>query len=196
MKLYAWVYEGVVRELKSLAGDISKMFPAVFVWVPVPEGVAPAIGWVAVQDGDDWSFSPPADPIRTVGELKQLIADERYRREGVGVIVDGLSIDTTRDSQSLIAGMAVSALIDAGYRCNFKTASGFVDLDAAQILEVSSAVRAHVQACFDREKTLLELIETGEFSDEVLSGGWPVPAPPPVLPHDPDPDTEPDIQPQ
>ena len=90
----------------------------------------------------------------------------------------------------------MSALIDAGYRCNFKTASGFVDLDAAQILEVSSAVRAHVQACFDREKTLLELIEAGEFSDEVLSGGWPVPAPPPVLPHDPDPDTEPDIQPQ
>jgi len=194
MRLYAWVYEGIVRELKSIAGDISKMFPAVFVWVPVPDGVVPALGWRAVKGAQGWVFSPPSAPDRTADELAKLIADERYRREGFGVVVDGLPIDTTRDSQSLIAGMAVSALMDAGYRCNFKTGAGFVELGAVQILAVSSAVRAHVQECFDREKALLETIEAGEFVDDMLTEGWPVPAPPAV--QEPDPDPAPEVEPQ
>ncbi|WP_336356846.1 DUF4376 domain-containing protein [Pseudomonas granadensis] len=196
MRLYAWVYEGIVRELKSIAGDISKMFPAVFVWVPVPDGVVPALGWRAVKGAQGWVFSPPSAPDRTADELAKSIADERYRREGFGVVVDGLPIDTTRDSQSLIAGMAVSALMDAGYRCNFKTSAGFVELGAVQILAVSSAVRAHVQACFDREKALLEAIEAGEFVDGMLTEGWPVPALPTVLGLEPDPPADHKLEPQ
>ncbi|MFK7701740.1 DUF4376 domain-containing protein [Pseudomonas caspiana] len=102
-----------------------------------------------------------------------LISAERYAREASGVLVDGLLIETTRDSQSLISGMAVSALMDSAYRCNFKTGLGFVELGAAQILSISSAVRAHVQACFDREKVLLELVSAGTYSVEQLYQGWP-----------------------
>ena len=102
-----------------------------------------------------------------------LITAERFRREGVGVVVEGRLIDTTRDSQSLISNVAVSALIDAAYRCNFKTGAGFVEVNAVKILAISSAVRSHVQACFDREKDLLGLVQAGTYSADMLLTGWP-----------------------
>ena len=110
---------------------------------------------------------------RERGRQAALIAAERFRREGVGVVVDGLLIDTTRDSQSLISNVAVSALIDAAYRCNFKTGAGFVEVNAVKILAISSAVRSHVQACFDREKDLLGLVQAGTYSADMLLTGWP-----------------------
>jgi hypothetical protein len=40
-------------------------------------------------------------------------------------------------------------------------------------------VREHVQACFDRELALLRAIEAGEYSDDMLTQGWPDSLPPP-----------------
>ncbi|WP_438300842.1 DUF4376 domain-containing protein [Pseudomonas sp. NMS19W] len=102
-----------------------------------------------------------------------VIAAERFRREASGVSVGELQIETTRDSQALIASMGLSAVLDPEYRCNFKTAKGFVEIGAAQIIEIAKAVRAHVQACFDRELTLLSAIEAGDYHDEMLAEGWP-----------------------
>ncbi|MBP5966366.1 MULTISPECIES: DUF4376 domain-containing protein [Pseudomonas] len=107
------------------------------------------------------------------GRQAQVIADERFRREGVGIVVDGLSIDTTRDSQALIASMGLSAVLDAGYRCNFKTVTGFAELRDSQIIKIAKAVRAHVQACFDRELDLLNALEANTYTDEMLKEGWP-----------------------
>ena len=113
---------------------------------------------------------PPVPVLSTAAEL---IAAERYKREGVGITVDGSIIDTTRDGQALIAGAAVSAILNPAYTCNWKTAGGFVELNAAQLVAIATAVRAHVQACFDRELTLLRAIEAGEYRDEMLAEGWP-----------------------
>lgn len=111
-------------------------------------------------------------------DFVQLVADERYKREATGVNVDGLQIETTRDSQALIASTGLSAVLDPEYRCNFKTVGGFVEIGSAQIITIAKAVRAHVQACFDRELTLLRAIEAGEYHDDMLSQGWPEPSPP------------------
>ncbi|WP_256576900.1 MULTISPECIES: DUF4376 domain-containing protein [unclassified Pseudomonas] len=178
MRTYAWIYDGAVAELTETSGDISTMYHPSFLWVEVPPDIAPKVGWLAHQEDDVWSFVPPESARWSVDELRLMIAAERYRREGLGVVVAGLPIDTSRDSQSLIAGMAVSALVDSAYRCNFKTGAGFVELDAVQILEISNAVRGHVQACFDREKTLLDLIAAGTFREEMLAEGWPDSSPP------------------
>ncbi|WP_346833840.1 DUF4376 domain-containing protein [Pseudomonas koreensis] len=102
-----------------------------------------------------------------------LIAAERFRREAVGIIVEGMPIETTRDSQALIASTGLSAVLDPDYRCNFKTAVGFVEIGSAQIIAIAKAVRAHVQTCFDREHALLQAIEAGEYHDEMLNVGWP-----------------------
>jgi hypothetical protein len=113
-----------------------------------------------------------------VPDYALLVALERYKREATGVTIDGLQIETTRDSQALIASTGLSAVFDPEYRCNFKTVTGFVEIGSAQIIAIAKAVRAHVQACFDRELTLLRAIEAGEFHDDMLSQGWPDSSPP------------------
>ncbi|WP_336341674.1 DUF4376 domain-containing protein [Pseudomonas atacamensis] len=113
-----------------------------------------------------------------VPDYPQVVAAERFKREAIGVYVDGMQIETTRDSQALIASTGLSAVLDPEYRCNFKTVGGFVEIGSAQIITIAKAVRAHVQACFDRELTLLRAIEAGEYHDEMLSQGWPDSSPP------------------
>jgi hypothetical protein len=102
-----------------------------------------------------------------------LFAAERFAHEASGITVDGVSIETTRDSQALIASTGLSAILDPEYRCNFKTLDGFVQINATQILAIAQAVRAHVQACFDRELDLLNALESATYTDELLKEGWP-----------------------
>ncbi|CAI8865373.1 MULTISPECIES: DUF4376 domain-containing protein [Pseudomonas] len=127
------------------------------------------------REGDDIVKQPfPA----VVPDYKQVVAAERYKREATGVVVEGLHIETTRDSQALIASTGLAAVLDTNYRCNFKTLTGFVEIGSAQIIVIAKAVRAHVQACFDRELSLLHAIEAGEYRDEMLAEGWPDSSPP------------------
>lgn len=118
------------------------------------------------------------DPEPVAKDYKGIVAQERFAREATGVNVDGLQIETTRDSQALIASTGLSAVLDPEYRCNFKTVGGFVEIGSAQIITIAKAVRAHVQACFDRELSLLRAIDAGEYHDEMLSQGWPDYTPP------------------
>jgi hypothetical protein len=48
-----------------------------------------------------------------------------------------------------------------------------VDLNAEQIIGLASTVRAHVQACFDREAELLEALAEGTLTPEMIDTGWP-----------------------
>jgi len=101
------------------------------------------------------------------------IAARRYQAEIAGIDLGGMRIDTGRDSQGLIAGAALAAVLDPLYSVRWKTPAGFIDLTAEQIIGVVSAVRAHVQACFDREAELLVEIENGTLTPEMLEEGWP-----------------------
>lgn len=131
--------------------------------------------WVLGADGE--ITKRPAPDVAP--DYPAMIASERYKREGVGITVDGSIIDTTRDGQALIAGAAVSAILDSNYTCNWKTAGGFIELNASQLVTIATAVREHVQACFDRELVLLRAIEEGKYSDDMLTEGWPDSLPPP-----------------
>jgi len=106
-------------------------------------------------------------------DLPSIIASERFSREASGMQVGDYLIETNRDSQALIAGAGLAAVMDPNYRCNFKTLGGFVEIDASQIISIAKAVRAHVQACFDREAALLTAVEDGSFALEMLDEGWP-----------------------
>lgn len=114
----------------------------------------------------------------TLGELSKkrllrLIAEQRFRREVSGIVVDGMVVETSRESQALIAGMAISAMLDSEYKCNYKAVTGFVELVSSQILGIATAVRSYVQACFNQEKALLEKVASGTYTDEMLDKGWP-----------------------
>ncbi|MBD8671620.1 DUF4376 domain-containing protein [Pseudomonas lurida] len=149
------------------------MFHPSMVWVSLDGAeVMPSVGWQAFVEGGAWKFSPPQAFV-SPQPLAEVVAAERFSREGTGVTVEGLAIETTRDSQALIASTGLSAVLDPEYRCNFKTATGFVEIGAQQIIAIAKAVRAHVQACFDREKALLEMIQAGTYREEMLAEGWP-----------------------
>jgi hypothetical protein len=106
-------------------------------------------------------------------DWKQRIADRRYEAETSGTIIEDMPIDTGRDSQGLITGAAVQAIIDPSYSLHWKTSAGFVDLTAQQVLGVASLVRAFVQACFNRESDLLDAVAAGTITAEMLEEGWP-----------------------
>lgn len=101
------------------------------------------------------------------------IAARRFQVETGGVAVAGVNLNTERDSQLLLTGAAFAASLDPDYRIKWKTASGFVELTGEQVIALASAVRAHVQACFDREADLLAAVADGSITGEMLEEGWP-----------------------
>lgn len=138
-----------------------------------------AENWIASETasiGDlyiDGQFVKPEPPAKTTEEIQQDIASRRYDEETAGIDLMGMRIDTGRDSQALITGATVQAMLDPNYSLRWKTVAGFVDLTAEQIIGVAAAARAHVQACFNREAELLDALEAGTFAPEMLEEGWP-----------------------
>ncbi|WP_280377965.1 DUF4376 domain-containing protein [Pseudomonas sp. BN515] len=101
------------------------------------------------------------------------IAARRYMAEVGGISVNSMRINTDDRSKLLINGAAVEAMLDPGYVLRWKAEDGFVDLTAQQVIAVARAVRAHVQACFDREAALLAELAAGTFTEDLLEEGWP-----------------------
>lgn len=167
---YALVKDGLVHDV-VLWDDALPWQPPNGCVAIASEDASP--GWLVGADG---SLTPPAvesPPPPTLGELTQSIAARRYQAETAGTIVNGMALPTDRDSQALVTGAALAAWMDPNYTCQWKTADGFVDLAAQQIIALASAMRAHVQACFDREAALLDALDAGTFTVEQLDQGWP-----------------------
>ncbi|ANI13094.1 phage tail protein [Pseudomonas citronellolis] len=116
---------------------------------------------------------PELVPALPAPDYPSLIAGRRYQAETAGIEVNGTYLSTDRDSQALVTGAALQAVIDPSYTCRWKTAEGFVTLDAPSIIAMTSVMRAHVQACFDREAELLAHLEAGTFEESMLDQGWP-----------------------
>jgi alanyl-tRNA synthetase len=105
---------------------------------------------------------------------QQRIAARRYQAQIGGTTLDGMPVDTSTDSQALITGAALAAVLDSTYVCRWKMADGTrVELDTKMIIAVASAVRDHIQACYDREDELLTAVADGTFTDAMLDQGWP-----------------------
>lgn len=96
------------------------------------------------------------------------IATARYNAEIAGVN----GIRTDRESQGLITGAALKAMQDNTYTCKWKGIDGFVTLTAPQIIAIADAVREHVQECFNREATLIALIDNATTQEELNAIKW------------------------
>ncbi|MBA1212954.1 DUF4376 domain-containing protein [Pseudomonas oryzihabitans] len=111
-------------------------------------------------------------PVESTAQ--QRIAARRYQAQVAGTTLEGMPVDTSTDSQALITGAALAAVLDSSYVCRWKMADGTrVELDAKMIIAVASAVRNHIQACYDREDALLTAVADGTFTDAMLDQGWP-----------------------
>ena len=121
----------------------------------------------------EWTQMLPPDTVQALAaaERRAGIKARRDRAIAAGITLGGIGFATDDVSQQRIMGAALAALIDPEYSVAWKTAGGFVTLDAATILAAAQAVRAHVQACFDHEAALLAALEAGQAID--TESGWP-----------------------
>lgn len=120
--------------------------------------------------GEKLSNSPEVTPSE---DYAALIAQRRYEAETGGMQYAGLFIETDDRSKLLINGAALEATMDPAYSVRWKTSEGFVTFNSHQAIGLARAVRAHVQACFDREAELLEEVADGTFDRAHLDTGWP-----------------------
>lgn len=155
------VYAEVGKSLQQIGGDCPEGWVEMLHERPRPECVADENGhWIV--------------PKETV---LASIAKRRYEAEISGTSYEGVPIDTGRDSQGLILGALSEAKLDPEYILRWKVPSvpgGRVTLNAEQVIAVARKVRAHVQACFDREFELIDAVEEGTFEVDMLEEGWPV----------------------
>jgi hypothetical protein len=143
-------------------------------WLDHRDGVWVSSDDVAVQaiiDGYDELAAAKAQKLAALAEL-------RWKKETGGALVAGLPVATDDRSQLKITGARLAADADPDYTVNWKVGAGaFVALTAAQIIAISDAVRAHVQACFDREDALATEINAAATIADVeavdITTGWP-----------------------
>ena len=122
----------------------------------------------AIWAGNQWLPSPPP----SLEETFEAIRLRRDQAIAAGTTVAGIPVQTDETSQTRIMGAAVAAMLDPGYTVQWKTATGdFVTLTAAQVIGIASAIRAHVQGCFDREAELRAAALANAPFD--IEAGWP-----------------------
>lgn len=130
-------------------------------------------GWIVMQ-----GERPSPDHVanadgRWVIDYAPRIAERRWQAEVAGITLNGVHIDTNDRSKLLINGAALEAAIDPAYTMQWKTPSGFIELTGEQVIGIARAVRAHVQACFDREAELLAALDADSLTPAMLEQGWP-----------------------
>ena len=107
---------------------------------------------------------PPELPLLEVFEnrLSELKDYRDLKIEG-GVTLGNISVTTDNLTQQRLAAartVAREALDNSQtYTVDWKAGNGWFTLDAATIILLADAVRAHIQACFSQEKTHYEAIK-------------------------------------
>ena len=116
-------------------------------------------------------WSPELVPV----DLHAYAATKRYAVETGGVVIDGMSVMTDRQSQSLITGAYSYVQANPGVMVKFKTANGFVEVTAVQMTAIANAVGAHVQASFAAEDEIDKQIIGGTITTtaEIDAFAWP-----------------------
>lgn len=140
-------------------------------WDANPPAGAVEVPFAPADARQVWSFE--LEKWLSAPITAEAIASRRYQAEVAGITLAGMHINTDDRSKLLINGAALDATIDPEYVMQWKMANGFVELTAGQVIGIARAVRAHVQACFDREAELLAALEAGTLTDEMLEQGWP-----------------------
>ena len=148
-------------------------------WLRPGEVAIPCEAGAPIEDAERWAAEgaarmrdgPPLEELKAA-KLAEL-AEARWRAETGGVSAGGMTVRTDRESQAMITGAALQAMMDPEYSCRWKAGEGFVTLDARTILGAAMAVRAWVQGCFDREAELAAAVAAATTKEEVAAIGWP-----------------------
>ena len=128
----------------------------------------------------DYSFEggvliPPVVPDPKTVKIAELAA-LRYQHETSGITLNGMTIETDRQSQAWITGALSFTQLNSSVIINWKTSLGWVELDATQIQAIAMAVAQHIQKCFNVEMlhsvAIKELINTEDILSYDITTGW------------------------
>lgn len=87
------------------------------------------------------------------------LASLRYIKEVSGIDINGDIIKTDRESQATLTGAYVKMQLDPIALIDWKSATGWIQIDKATVEALAMAVANHVQYCFSKEKEHSENIE-------------------------------------
>lgn len=114
------------------------------------------------QNGQVVVYTPIPAPV----DLYAYAAAARWKKETGGIVVYGMPIATDERTQGVLTAAYASAINDPGFTIPaWKIAPGtYVTLDNATILNIAAAVRAHVQACFSKNREVDAAIAAGTIT--------------------------------
>ncbi len=137
-----------------------------------------------IKYADDMSYCiaeadailPGTTPIteeewRLPERLKEL---KEYRQKiefGGFTMPDGTFLETAREDQRKVDAAVMGVERNPETIINFKTTSGYIQLNAEQMLGIGQAMFEHVQACHTRERELTEALKLDINTD--ITTGWP-----------------------
>lgn len=124
----------------------------------------------------DWEQAVSAARQPLPMDLGEYASSKRWRVETGGITVAGVPVATDDRSKTMIMGARIKADADEGYSVGWKGADGsFVTLAAPQIIAISDAVLAHVDACFLAEAAVAAAIADGDITTTQQVDDWPWP---------------------
>ena len=174
MAKFARILSGVVVEVVDLPADVS--LEQAFHPELASSFVSCSGTVTAGYTYDGSKFKAPAVSSLGPDGLRAYSANKRFSVETGGVVFNGTRIDTSRDSQSMIANAHNYIIASGAASTKFKSLSGWLTLSAEEVKVMALAIGAHVQASFDAEAAIDALITNGAITDVagIDSFGWPV----------------------
>lgn len=186
-----YVYEVATGKIVRTVFNAEGMDPELedgFAYFGSPEGVLANAEKTFIHDGvayeipdqhsEDmaWSWSEKAwvnysQVPEEVEARKEAVKERRKIEQNAGCAMNGMWIDTTEKSLTMITGALLVSQADPDFSVNWKLDSGWVSFTAPDIAAISTAARQHIQACFDREREICDEIDAGETYD--IDAGWP-----------------------
>jgi hypothetical protein len=125
---------------------------------------------IAERQAEEAAHTPDPSAV-----LKAHAAAKRFQVETGGITVSGQRVLTDRMSQNLINGAMVLASIDTGTPIDFKSATGWVQIDAATMTAIGVAVGRHVRGSFVTERAVSDGIDAGTITTtaQIDAAAWP-----------------------
>lgn len=135
-----------------------------FEYTVAPDDPAPMAVAIRQMMADTPMEIAPYEPVPEPIDLIAYSAQKRWEIETGGIEFNGQAIDTSRESQSMIAGAYAYSQANPDEVIQFKSASGWVALDAATMAAIATAVGSYVQACFALEASVAAAITDGTIT--------------------------------
>lgn len=103
---------------------------------------------------------------------KDEIANERYKKEISGVIINGVTYDTDKTSFNNLVNVVISYNNDDNHIVEWKTRNGFVSLTVKTLKNIIVYIRNYIQELYKKEKQLDELIDSAISEEEIMDIEW------------------------